>query len=78
MDLTFFEGFKVLRRRNKVLFTLIVATLIVVFWKGVWGLTDIVFDEWLFRDHLFWSNLAAIIISIILLSGAGVLLEKIA
>ena len=77
MDLTFFNGFKSLRKHNKILFTLIVAVLIVVFWKGVWGMADIVFDEWLFRDHLFWSNLAAIVGSIILLSGAGVLLEKI-
>lgn len=73
---SFQEAFLNLRRRNKVLFTLVVAVAIILFWKGVWVLADIVFDEWLFAGHLVWSNLAAAVCGMIVLAGAGVLLEK--
>ncbi|MFA5763682.1 MAG: hypothetical protein WC915_02630 [archaeon] len=75
---TIWKPFLELRRRNKILFTVIVSLAIVVFWKGAWGLADIVFDVWLFRDHLFWSNVAAILIGFIVLSASGLALEKLA
>ncbi len=69
-------NFELLRKRNKVLFTLIVGGSIILFWKGMWGLFDIIFDEWLFHNHLFWSNMAASIIGLIVLVSAGLALEK--
>jgi hypothetical protein len=48
------------------------------FWKGTWGLLDIVFDELIFREHFFWSNLTAMSIGIIILGASGLVVEKIA
>ncbi len=72
------EVFTNMRKRNKIMFTLVAAVSIILFWKGVWGLSEIIFDEWLFQNHLFWSNLAATAVGLFVLSGAGILLEKLA
>jgi len=70
------EPFERLRRRNKVLFTIIVAFAVIMFWKGSWTLLSIVIDEWLFRDHLFWANLFTTALGIGLLTLSGLVLEK--
>ena len=70
--------FQGMRTRNKFLFTIVVSTALVVFWKGVWGLSTIIFDEWIFRNHLFWSNVAATAVAVLVLAAAGVLMEKLA
>ena len=70
------KAFSDLRKRNKVLFTIIVALAIILFWKGAWGVMDIIFDEWFFRGHLFWSNIAAALIGIAILSAAGIILDR--
>ncbi len=70
------DPFLMLRKRNKVLFTVVIAFAVIVFWKGVWGLADIFFDEWLFRDHLFWSNLVATIVGFAILSASGLVIKK--
>ena len=72
------EAFANLRKRNKVLFTIIVSISIIMFWKGAWGIIDIIFDEFLFQGHVFWSNLFAAIIGIAILSAAGLVLDKLA
>lgn len=73
----FVIGFERLKKRNKILFTFITAFAIVLFWKGSWGLADIILDSVIFGGHIFWSNLTALIIGTVLLGGGGVLLEKI-
>ena len=67
-----------LRRRNKVLFTIVVASAIILVWKGLWNIFDIVLDEWVFQGHLFWSNIFAAAIGLAILIGAGLVLEKLA
>jgi ABC-type bacteriocin/lantibiotic exporter with double-glycine peptidase domain len=69
-------NFKKLKQRNKIAFTIITAFAVVLFWKGAWVLSDIVIDEILFQGHIFWANVFALLLGIILLSGGGVLLEK--
>jgi len=73
---TIWKPFLELRKRNKILFTIIVSLALIVFWKGAWGLADIVFDVWLFQNHLFWSNVTALIIGFLVLSAAGLAIEK--
>ena len=70
------EAFIDLRKRNKVAFTVIVSFAIILFWKGAWGTMDVVFDEFLFQGHTFWSNIFAIIIGLAILSAAGIILDK--
>jgi hypothetical protein len=72
------ENFEKLKKRNKILFTLIIAISIIVFWKGIWGLADIFFDEILFQNHYFWSNLTATILGALVLFIFGVSLDKLA
>ena len=72
----FLGSFKLMKRRNKILFTMVVAVAIIFFWKGIWGLTDILFDELLFPGQFFWSNVAAGVAGLVVLSIAGVIMEK--
>ena len=72
------EPFVELRKRNKVLFTIVVAFAIILFWKGAWNLADVLFDEWLFGGHVFWSNLAAAIVGLAILSASGLVLDRLA
>jgi len=70
------KSFATLRKRNKVAFTIIVGIAIILFWKGTWGVMDIIFDKFLFQGHLFWSNVAAAVIGFALLSAAGLVLDR--
>ncbi len=70
------KAFTNLRKRNKVLFTIIVASAVILFWNGTWTLFDIFFDKILFQGHLFWSNLVAMIIGLGILLAAGVALDR--
>ncbi len=65
-----------MRKRNKVLFTVIVAVAVIMFWKGTWTLLDIVIDEWLFKDHLIWANIFAMVTGLSVLVLSGLALEK--
>lgn len=85
------EPFERLRRRNKVLFTVIVSLGVILFWKGTWALMDILIDRWLFGGlidkiilggsgelHLFWSNVLAASLGIAILTLSGLVLQKLA
>lgn len=70
--------FDKLKKRYKFFFGLIVVLATIVFWKGVWGLATLFFDEILFSGkHFFWSNFLAIIFSLAVLFLAGVSVKKI-
>ena len=70
------DAFTTLRKRNKIAFAVIVAFAVILFWKGAWNLMDIIFDQWLFAGHLFWSNIAAVIVGVAILSAAGLALDR--
>jgi hypothetical protein len=70
------KAFINLKKRNKVLFTIIISMAVILFWKGTWVLFDIIFDDFIFKGHLFWSNLTAMIIGISILITAGVALDR--
>jgi len=74
--MTIWKPFDKLRRRNKVLFTIIVATAVILFWKGTWSLLDIIVDGWLFREHLFWANAFSMALGLGILVLSGLVLEK--
>jgi len=74
-----FEPFNQLKKHNKLLFTFIVGTAIILFWKGTWNIWDFVFDVFIFHEqHYFWSNFTAMIVGFLILFFAGLVLEKLA
>jgi hypothetical protein len=72
------KAFKNLKKRNKIAFTLIITFAIVLIWKGFWVLSDILFDEILFSGHIFWGNVAALLVGLGILLAAGVALDRLA
>ncbi|MFA5406218.1 MAG: hypothetical protein WC307_02580 [Candidatus Nanoarchaeia archaeon] len=57
------KGFKELKKKNKILFTIIIAFAIISFWRGAWGLLD----ELLFPNNELISYLTSIVIGVSLL-----------
>ncbi|MCX6703017.1 MAG: hypothetical protein NTW60_04115 [Candidatus Wolfebacteria bacterium] len=55
--------------RRPVIYTLIGAFAIVLFWRGVWGAADLA-SEW-FGITPLWSNILSIIISVVVLLMTG-------
>ncbi|MBU0662405.1 hypothetical protein KKH30_03185 [Candidatus Micrarchaeota archaeon] len=76
--MTIWEPFDGLRKRNKLLFTIIVAAGVVLFWKGVWELSNVVIDNWLFGGHLFWANAFSILLGLVVVFLSGLVVEKLA
>jgi hypothetical protein len=71
------ESFMEWRYRSKFVFSILVAIGVIIFWKGIWGLADIIFDEWLFGGkHYFWSNFTAAAVGLGILIVLGVALKR--
>ena len=49
---------------------------LVLFWKGALGFWDIIFDEFLFKNHTFWSNFAALVVGFLILFFAGLAISS--
>ena len=72
-DVFLLNPFAKLRKRNKILFTILVGTAVILFWRGVWGLAD----ELIFPENYLYSSFVSTFIALIILVLLGVSLEKI-
>lgn len=52
-----------LKRHHKIIFAVIVATAVVMFWRGIWGLMDVL----LLPDNYFLSSVISVILGLALL-----------
>jgi hypothetical protein len=43
-SLGFFSGFRKLRRRNQLVFGLVVSAAIILYWRGLWALYDLFWE----------------------------------
>ena len=68
------DEFKKLRKRNKILFTVLVGLAVILFWGGVWGLAD----ELITPDNYTLSSLISLAVGIIIMTLLGASLERIA
>ncbi|MFH1751916.1 MAG: hypothetical protein ABH821_03180 [archaeon] len=71
-DFAIMGAFQKLKKRNKILYTIIVSTAIILYWRGVWGLAD----ELLLASFPKTSYLISFILGIAILVIAGVALDK--
>lgn len=53
-----------LKKHHKIIFAVIVATAVVMFWRGVWGLMDV----FLFPDDYSLSSLVSVVLGLSLLA----------
>lgn len=59
----YFKGYRRFKRKHKVLHILLVASAVVMFWRGVWGILDTYF----FPDQKVLSYLTSILIAFFIL-----------
>ena len=52
------------RKHHKIIFAVVVATAVVMFWRGIWGLMDVL----LLPDDYFLSSVISIILGLALLA----------
>jgi hypothetical protein len=62
-----FNSFKKLKRRHKYLFSVLVATGLIAFWRGMWGLLDYLFES--LPEVVNYSLSVAIGLGILVLTG---------
>ncbi len=67
-----FSFFKKLEKRNKILFTIIIAFAVISFWRGAWGLLDYL----LFPNNELLSYLISVIIGVSLLVYTGYITKR--
>ena len=67
-SLKLFSGFRKLRRHTQLLFGLVVSAAIILYWRGLWELYDLVFAYSL-PEHRVTSALISIFLGLIILIG---------
>ena len=67
------DGFKRLRKRNKILSNVLVGLAVILFWLGVWGLAG----ELIMHDNYTLSSFISLTIGIIIMVLLGASFERI-
>ncbi|MFH0973539.1 MAG: hypothetical protein V1817_01995 [Candidatus Micrarchaeota archaeon] len=67
-SLKLFSGFRKLKRHNQMLFGLVVSAAIILYWRGLWELYDLVFAYSL-PEHRVTSAFISIFLGLIILIG---------
>ena len=69
-----FAGLSRLERRHKIIFSLVIAIAIILFWRGIWNLAD----EYLVPEDFIFSNLLSIILALAILGASEYLIRYLA
>jgi hypothetical protein len=69
-----FVGLSRLERRHKIIFSLVIAIAIILFWRGIWNLAD----EYLIPEDFVFSNLLSIILALAILGASEYLIRYLA
>jgi len=64
--------FKKLKSKNKVVFALIIGIAVILFWRGVWQLADLL----IFPNNALFSNISSLIIGLIILLSARHIIKE--
>ncbi|MEM0475604.1 MAG: hypothetical protein QW343_02300, partial [Candidatus Norongarragalinales archaeon] len=67
-SLGFFAGFRKLKRRNQLLFGLVVSAAIIIYWRGLWSLYDL-FWEYVLPEHRVTGAVVSVILGLFILMG---------
>ena len=71
---SFFQGMDKLERRHKIAFYLIIGTAIIMFWRGIWNLTD----EYLIPESFLFSNVLSIVGALLILGASEYMIKYLA
>lgn len=71
---SFFEGMDKLERKHKIVFYLIIGTAIIMFWRGIWNLTD----EYLVPESFLFSNILSIVGALLILGASEYMIKYLA
>lgn len=68
-SLGFFSGFRKLKRRNQVLFGLVVSGAVILYWRGLWAFYDLFWDYTL-PEHRVTAAIVSILLGVFILVGS--------
>jgi len=69
------KTFQALENHHKVIFAVIIGAALILFWRGIWGLADLVGPLVLFNNPWFYFSAMAII-GFLVLAGSGLLMKE--
>lgn len=70
-----FLEFRAFKRKSRLLYLLVISAAIILYWRGLWQLYDIIFDA-LFPEHGITSAFISIALGLIILIGTRQTLDK--
>jgi len=68
-SLGFFSTFRRLKRRNQLLFGIVISAALILYWRGLWSFYDL-FWAYVLPEHRVLTALASIIVGLVILMGS--------
>lgn len=69
------KTFQALEQHHQVLFALLIGSALIIFWRGIWGLADLLFPILLFNNPWYYFS-AMVLIGFLVLAGSGLLMKE--
>jgi len=76
-DLVFFRQIRRMGSRSKKFFVLLIASAMILYWRGVWALYDLLFD-YVLPEHRVTGAVVSMIVGALILVGTGKLVDTLA
>lgn len=76
-DLVFFRRIRKMGSKSKKFFVLLIASAVILYWRGIWSLYDLLFD-YVLPEHKVTGAVISIIIGAAVLIGTGALVDMLA
>ena len=71
------KSFQALKSHHQVIFAVIIGAALILFWRGIWGLADLVAPLILFNNPWLYFS-AMVVAGFIVLAGSGLLMRELA
>ncbi len=69
------EKFKKLEKKHQIIFTIIISSGLIFFWRGIWTIADI-FSEIIIPENSLLGAIISIIIGLIILVSSGMVVNE--
>ncbi|OIO28171.1 hypothetical protein COX86_04365 [Candidatus Micrarchaeota archaeon CG_4_10_14_0_2_um_filter_60_11] len=74
-SLGLFSAFRGLKRRNQLLFGIVISAALILYWRGLWWLYDL-FWEYFLPEHRLFAAVASVTLGLVILVGSDYAVEQ--
>jgi len=77
VPISMWKSFQALKSHHQVIFAVLIGAALILFWRGIWGLADLVAPIILFNNPWLYFS-AMVVIGFLILAGSGLLMRELA